>query len=105
MELFFKPTRCPNQPSWHLRSAGAPETVSCARLQSAISKFVDSAVSLEPQLAWTYATTLTDPQKQKDALEKSAQQWLRVDDAAARAAIQASGLPVDTIATLLKPKD
>ena len=35
-----------------------------ASRQAAISKFVDSAASLEPQLAWTYAMTLTDPQKQ-----------------------------------------
>jgi hypothetical protein len=76
-----------------------------ASQQAAISKFVDSAASLEPQLAWTYALTLTDPQKQKDALEKSAKQWLRADDAAARAAIQASGLPPATITTLLKPTD
>ena len=73
--------------------------------QSAIVKFVDSAASLEPEVAWNYAATLTDPQKQKDALEKAAKQWRRVDDTAARAAIQSSGLPADTVAKLLKPGD
>ena len=73
--------------------------------QSAMSKFVDSAASLEPELAWTCALTLTDPQRQKEALEKSAKQWLRANDIAARTAIQSSGLPADTIARLLKPND
>ena len=73
--------------------------------QAAVVKFVDSAANLEPELAWTFALTLTDPQSQKNALEKSARQWLRANDSAARAAIQASALPADMIASLLKPSD
>jgi hypothetical protein len=73
--------------------------------EAAVKQFVESAADLQPQVAWGLATSLTDPQQQKDALEKAAQQWLRTDDRAARAAIQASGYPPDLIARLLKPKD
>ena len=64
-----------------------------------------SAADLEPQLAWTWATSLTDPQAQKEGLEKAAKQWLRVDDQAARATIQSSGFPPELIAKLLKRTD
>jgi hypothetical protein len=76
-----------------------------ASREAAAKAFVSSAAELEPQLAWTFAAALADPQKQQDALEKAAKQWLRVDDKAARAAIEASGLPPDQIAKLLKRKD
>jgi hypothetical protein len=76
-----------------------------ATRETAANQFVSSAADQEPQLAWTWATTLSDPQKQKDALETAARQWLRVDDKTAAAAIQASGLPTDVIAKLLKPKN
>ena len=44
-------------------------------------------------------------QAAQDALEKAARQWLPVDDKTARATIQASGLPPDLIAKLLKRTD
>jgi hypothetical protein len=73
--------------------------------EAAVKNFVDNAADHEPQLAWTWALLLSDPQKQNDALEKAAKQWLRVDDKGARATIRASGLPDELVTKLLKPTD
>jgi hypothetical protein len=48
---------------------------------------------------------LSDPQKQQESLQKAATQWLRMDDKAARATIQSSGLPPEIVSKLLKPTD
>ena len=76
-----------------------------ATREAAAWQFVDAAAASEPQVAWSMAASLIDQFKQRDALEKAAKQWLRVDGTTARATIQASGLPPDLIAKLLKPAD
>ena len=73
--------------------------------ETAVKNFVANAADHEPQLAWTWALSLADPQNQNDALEKAAKQWLRVDDKSARATIKASGLPAELVTRLLKPRD
>jgi hypothetical protein len=73
--------------------------------EAAAGQFVTSIAEQEPQLAWSWAVTLSDAQKQKEAMETAGRQWLRVDDSAARAAIQSSGLPAELIAGLLKHKE
>jgi hypothetical protein len=73
--------------------------------QAAVVKYVESAATLEPELAWELARTIQDGKKQNDAMERAARQWLRADDKTARAMILASGLPAEVIAKLLKPND
>jgi hypothetical protein len=76
-----------------------------ANRDAAVKQFVDNASAHEPGLAFQWALTTSDPSKQKDLLEKAAAQWLRVNDADARAGIQATSLPEELRAKLLKPRD
>ena len=67
----------------------------------AMASVLAAWASQSPQDAARYISQLSG----RDTLEKAAQQWLRVDDKAARATIQASGFPPDLIAKLLKRTD
>jgi len=71
-------------------------------LEDAVAAFSRTLANQEPSTAWDWAGTLSDPNKQQDALENAGRQWLRVDETAARAAIERSTLPPDLKERLLK---
>ncbi|MCW5559528.1 MAG: hypothetical protein KIT22_17065, partial [Verrucomicrobiae bacterium] len=70
--------------------------------EDAVASFANSLAPHEPATAWEWAGTLGDAEKQKSALENAGRQWLRVDEASARAAIEQSTLPPDVKDRLLK---
>jgi hypothetical protein len=67
-----------------------------------VAAFSRTLANQEPSTAWDWAGTLSDPHRQHDALENAGRQWLRVDETAARAAIERSPLPPDIKERLLK---
>jgi hypothetical protein len=54
-----------------------------------------------PELAWFWAMKLADPKQRDQQLQNVARQWLGMDPDGARAKIQGSGLPADSVSKLL----
>ena len=71
----------------------------------AVKRFAESASSSEPQLAWQWAMTIRDPGRRREALERVAPSYMRINGADARNEIQNSGLPADVLDRLLKSKE
>jgi hypothetical protein len=71
----------------------------------AVKRFAESASSSEPQLAWDWALTIQDPTRRREALERVAPNYMRINGTDARSAIQNSGLPADVLDRLLKSKE
>ena len=70
--------------------------------QDAIKHICSKALKVSPALAWDWAMRIGDEKARKLSTQTVAHHWLGLDVQAARAKIQASGLPAEQISKLLE---